>query len=256
MATKTLKTTPKITIKVWTSILDKFEQKMEDACLRRDAFITKVLHVELDFLDSEVSIPNSQASYEYVSSEIEKFDRKLVSLALPPELTLRLNEICKRKRIVRDAFFNRLFLLLSLKPKAIDSLLFQDAQNEWLNRYSKEYGNDLSGFEHAIYPLEPAINPFWAIRDALSLYAADEGWEDYIEPTNGKTIQIKREISGQVQPIDTVYATFLDQKVGGHTLIGMNCYVPDWRVPGHASEKAHAAKLDELFSSMETELGV
>lgn len=256
MAIKTLKTTPKITIKVWTSILDKFEQKMEEACLRRDAFICKVLQVELDYLDSEVAIPNSQASYDFVSSELEKFDRKLVSLALPPELTRRLNEICKRKRIVRDAFFNRLFLLLSLKPKAIDSLLFQDAENEWFNRYSREYGNDLSGFEHAIYPLEPAINPFWAIRDALNLYSADEGLEDYIEPTSGKKILIKREISGQIQPEDTVYATFFDQKVGGHTLLGMNCCMPDWRVPGHASEKARAAKLDELFSTMEKELGV
>lgn len=250
MATKTLKTTPKITIKVWTSILDKFEQKIEAACLRRDAYLSKVLEVELDYLDSEVSIPNSQASYDFVAGELEKFDRKLVSLALPPELTTRLNEICKRKRIVRDAFFNRLFLLLSLKPKAIDSLIFQGEEKDWFNRYSKEYGNDLSYFEHAIYPLEPVVNPFWAIRDGLNLYSAEEGLENYTEPVSGKVVQVTRDISGGVQPADSVYATVFDQKVGGHTLLGMNCHMPDWRVPGHEAEKVHAAKLDEMFADL------
>lgn len=250
MASSTIKTTPKITIKVWTSILDKFEQKMEEACLRRDAFLSKVLQVELDKLDNEVSIPNSQASYDYVASELDRFDRRLVSLALPSELTSRLNEICKRKRIVRDAFFNRLFLLLALKPSVIDSLLFNGAQDDWLKGYLKDGEPiDERNFAHFFYPLEPAINPFWAIRDALELYNEDENLEHYVEPISGKTIRIKRGVADEILPADSVYTIFLDRKVGEHTLVGMNCYVPDWRIPGHISEKAHVAKLDELFSN-------
>ena len=248
MTTNVLKTTPKITIKVWTSILDKFDQKIEAACLRRDAYLSKVLQVELGYLDSEVSIPNSQASYDFIASELEKFDRKLVSLALPPELTSRLNEICKRKRIVRDAFFNRLFLLLSLNTKSIDSLIFQGAANEWLNLYFEEYKPDPLSFAHALYPLETVINPFWAIRDGLNLYSAEEDLQPYTEPVSGKEIQVKRDISGAIQPEDSVYATFFDKKIGAHTLLGMNCYMPDWRVPGHQAEKIHTEKLDELFA--------
>ena len=104
MATKTLKTVPKISVKIWRPILDKLEAKIESACLRRDAYLAKVLEVELDWLDQEVSIPNSQASYDYVLERLDRLDRKLVSLALPQELTARLNDICSRKRIVRDAF--------------------------------------------------------------------------------------------------------------------------------------------------------
>ena len=72
MATKTLKTVPKISVKIWRPILDKLDAKIESACLRRDAYLAKVLEVELDWLDQEVSIPNSQASYDYV---LERLDR-------------------------------------------------------------------------------------------------------------------------------------------------------------------------------------
>ena len=110
MAAKILKTIPKISVKLWRPIIEKFDLKIEAACLRRDSYLNKVLEVELDWLDHEVSVPNSQASYEYVFSCLDQLDRKLVSLALSPQLTERLNEICSRKRIVRDAFFNRIFL--------------------------------------------------------------------------------------------------------------------------------------------------
>lgn len=33
----------------------------------------------------------------------------------------------------------------------------------------------------------------------------------------------------------------------GPDLIGMSCYLPDWEVPGHAAQEAHASKLDALF---------
>ncbi len=77
--------------------------------------------------DCEVSIPNSQASDDFVFEQLDTLDRKLVSLALPSELTSRLNEVCARKRIVRDAFFNRLFLLQCASPRLVDALLFGDA---------------------------------------------------------------------------------------------------------------------------------
>jgi hypothetical protein len=121
-------------------------------------------------------------------------------------------------------------------------------------RYEKAYGNDLAEFKSMFYPLETEIAPFGMIRDTLDLYAGDTNPEEYVEPTSGKTIKVDRNLSGEIQPVDSIYTTFFDQKVGNHTLIGMNCYVPDWRIPGHASEKAHVAKLDELFSGLEKDL--
>ena len=79
MAAKALKTTPKISVKIWRPLIDKFDAKIELACLRRDAYLNKVLDVELNFLDEEVSIPNSQASYDYVFDRLDRLDRKLVT---------------------------------------------------------------------------------------------------------------------------------------------------------------------------------
>ncbi len=82
--------------------------------------------------------------------------------------------------------------------------------------------------------------------------ADDEGLEDYIEPTTGKRIWVKRDARGEVMPVDSLYTIVFEQKVrdGDKTLLGLNCYMPDWRIPGQEAEKEHRAKLDELIASL------
>lgn len=251
MATKTLKTIPKISVRIWRPIIAKLDAKIEQACLRRDAYLSKVLEVELDWLDDEVSIPNSQASYDYVFERLDQLDRKLVSLALPPKLTMRINEICSRKRIVRDAFFNRIFLLLAAAPQFVDKLLFGDIGNGWRTEVWSANKNDGPFFQNGFYPLEPWIDPFWAIRNGMEMFAEDAGLEDYVEPTSGKTIRVKRDSTGVLAPADSLYTTIFEQKVRDNDLLGLSCYMPDWRIPGHGAEQEYRAKLDELLAGWE-----
>ena len=245
--TKNLKTTPKISVKIWRPIINKLDEKLDTACLRRDAYLAKVLAVELDHLDDEVSIPNTQASYDFVFSQLDAFDRKLVSLALPPELTSRLNEICARKRIVRDAFFNRLFLLLAAAPAIVDDLLFEDFANDWRRDVWSEYKHEGPFFQNGFYPLEPMVDPFWAVRCGMEMYAEKAGFEDYVEPISGKSIRITRDLGGVSIPVDSVYTTVFTKKSGANDLRGLSCYLPDRDIPGHDAEKAHQAKLDDLL---------
>ena len=252
MATKTLKTVPKISVKIWRPIIGKLEAKIETACLRRDAYLTKVLEVELDWLDHEVSIPNSQASYDYVFDRLDRLDRKLVSLALPSELTARLNDICSRKCIVRDAFFNRLFLLLAVEPQVVDALLFGNIGKAWRTEVWSENKNDGPFFQNGFYPLEPAIDPFWAIRNGLELYTNEAAPQEYVEPTSGKSIRVARDFTGEVAPADSLYTKVFEQKLrDNNDLLGLSCYLPDWRIPGHSAEEEHRAKLDELLADLE-----
>ena len=245
---KAPKTIPKISVKIWRPIIEKLDKKLDEACLRRDAYLNKVLEVELAFLDEEVSIPNSPAAYSFVANCVDSLDRKLVSLALRPDLVERLNEICSRKRIVRDAFFNRLFLLLAVRPKTIDSLLFQGAANDWCRELWRDIHHDRSFFQSSLYPLATAIDPFWAIRDGLRLYDADAAIETYTEPSSGRAISVQRDDVDSVRPIDSVYATLLELKIEGEiSLLGLNCYMPDWRVPGEEAEILLRKKLDELL---------
>jgi hypothetical protein len=246
MSAKHLKTVPKISVKIWRPIIEALDKKLDAACLRRDAYLNKVLQVELSLLDEEVSIPNSQESYDYVSKQLDMLDRKLVSLALSSVLTERLNEICRRKRVVRDAFFNRLFLLLAASPKVIDVLLFGSESNDWRKMVWNEIDHDSVPFDE-FYPLRPAINPFWAIRRAFELYADDSRPEDFVPAENSDTIRVQRDLTGVVMPAESLYTTIFERKLGDHDLAGLNCYLPDWRIPGNIAEQQHNANLDELL---------
>ena len=248
MATKELKTTPKISVKIWRPILDKLDEKLESACLRRDAFLSMLLKGEVELLDQEVSIPNSQESYDYVFRELDKFDRKLVSLALPLEISARLNEVCATKRIVRDAFFNRLFLLLAAKQSLIDELIFPAVADEWRREVWREVKDDATFFQDSFYPLGNIIDPFWAIRMGIDLYAEGNVLEDYVEPTTGKTVKVSRDpLTNAIEPATSLYTTAFRRKVGDNlNLLGLSCYLPDWEIPGTVAEQAYRSQLDEI----------
>ena len=250
MEAKPLKTVPKISARIWRPVINAFDRKIEAACLRRDAYLNKVLEVELDWLDEEVSIPNSRASYNYVLGQLDQLDRKLVSLALSPELTTRLNEICNRKRIVRDAFFNRLFLLLGASPGTIDTLFFGALGSEWRTGVWSENKHDGPFFQNGLYPLEPAIDPFWGIRSGLDMYTENEGLEVYTESTTDKKIWVKRDARGEVMPLESVYTIVFEQQVrnSDNSLRGLNCYMPDWRISNQDAEKEPRIELDELIA--------
>jgi hypothetical protein len=250
MANKALKTVPKISVKIWRPLIEKFDEKVDAACLRRDAYLAKLLQSEIEWLDQEVPVPNSEASYDYVFDKLDQFDRKLVSLALPAELSARINAVCAKKRIVRDAFFNRLFLLLSASPKVIDKLFFGTYASEWRAIVWSECKHDGPFFQSGFYPLEPMIDPFWAIRTGLEIFKSEEGVEYVVDHESGGQFSAMREVTGDLRPADSVYSMIFDEKIKGHELISMSCSLPDWRVPGQPAEQKYRARLDEIFADL------
>lgn len=244
------KTVPKISVKIWRPIIEKLDAKLSAACLRRDAYLAKVLRRELDYLDSEVSLPNSEAAYDLTFARLDALDRKLVSIAIEPELAARLNTICARKRIVRDAFFNRLFLLLAAGPRTIDTLFFPD-EPKWRTHVWSEFKHDGPFFESGFYPLEAPVDPFWAIRTGLQLANGAAG-VDYQLPGAAEVVRVERGLTGEPEPLAALHTVFFDQKAGAHgDLLGLNCYVADWRIPGHESQQRHTRALDELLGSLQ-----
>jgi len=240
----------KTSVKIWNPLIGMLDEKLNKACLRRDAYLTRLLELEIEHLDEEVSLPNSKESYDYVLEKLDDFPRKLVSLALPTELIAKVNAVCERKRIVRDAFFNRLYLLLAVSPAAIDSLFF-DGRHEWRQDVWNEFKVDGPFFHNGFYPLEPDIDPFWAIRKAIEVANDEADVEDYVEPATGKTIQVFRDSVGIVEPVDSVYTRVLENKTAqGKDLVGFSCYLSDWRLPGHPAEKDHASKLDAFLKDL------
>ena len=249
MPPKATKTTPKISVKIWRPILEKLDVKLDAACLRRDAYLGKLLETELPYLDSEVSVQNSQASYDFVASKLDLLDRKLVSLALPTDLTARLNDICSRKRIVRDAFFNRLFLLLAAAPKTIDILLFAYYDGNWRSDVWSEWKHDGPFIQNGFDPLLAEIDPFWAIREGIRLGNVGNEGTDEIDPVTGATRKVTR-LAGQISPEDSLYSRIFTMKIGEHDLYGLSCSLPDWAVPGHEAENSLRRSLDEMMEEI------
>lgn len=245
------RTEQKISVKIWRPLIGRFNEKIKAACLRRDPYLASVLMHELPLLDREISVPNSTAAEAFVSDRLDQLDRKLVSLALPPTLTAHLTDICTRKRVVRDAFFNRMFFLLAAQPRLLDALLFPDDPH-WRTEIWSEHRNDGPFFQNGFYPLEPEINPFWALRTALDVRAErEESVEDYVDPASGNKVRVMRDLTGAVMTVPGIYSTVIEVPIGQTELLGLSCFLPDSRIPGTPAAQALHSKLDELLASLE-----
>jgi len=232
MRPKTAKPASKTSVRIWRPIMEKLNEKLEAACLRRDVYFSRLIGREVEHLDTEVPAPNSKASYDHVLACLDQLDRKLVTLTLPPELVERVNRVCDQKMIVRDAFFNRLFLILAASPRAIDSLFFgsnswrEDLWKGFPDSYDRDFLDTLSN------PLAPTTDPFWAIRGMLEEYATIYGPE--LDPLDRPMLS------------DTIYRSYFRKPLNGKDLTGMSCYFPDWRVPT-TEEGKKVAELDAMF---------
>jgi hypothetical protein len=247
MPKQTLKTPPKISVQIWVPVIDRLNEKVEAACLRRDAYLNRVLDVELPELDAEVSIANSEVARKYVAERLEALPRKVVSLSLRPDLVERLNDICTRKRIVRDAFFNRLFLLLAASPKLIDLLYFA-IDEDWREEIWADHRNDGPFYQNGFNQLEPDIDPLWALRTSLALFAERVGKEDWINPETGESIQIERSLAGVPHPVNSIYTSpFNEAMFKDADVRGLNVYLRDSWVPDTEAAKAERKTLDQMI---------
>lgn len=198
----------KIAAKVWQPVMDKLDKKMELGCLRRDAYIEEILAIELERLDEEITQANSEAARDFVVARLSLLNRKVVTFTLQADLVERLDEICARKRIVRDAFFNRILLLLTATPSQIDRLFLGVLDSDWRNTVWNAHVCDWGFFPNIFYPLEPDVDPFRVIREGIKLN--NEGHD-----------------------VDNAfYRTMLtDRHFKDRDLFGLNCYLPDIFVP-------------------------
>lgn len=53
-----------------------------------------------------------------------------------------------------------------------------------------------------------------------------------------------------ISPADSLYATAFAMKVGAQDLVGMNCFMPDWKIPGHDAQTQMQKTLDELLEEL------
>lgn len=234
----------KITTKVWRPALTAFNERIESACLRRDAYIGKLLETEIAHLENEMPLSNSAPAAKFIADRLSELDRDTLTLAIPSSLSLKLTELCRNRNIVRDAFFNRLIFLLAATPQQIDTLFF-DGTSDWHRDVQAATGPyDIAGND--VYPLSSPIDPFWAIRIGLECYRTDVLASGDAKNACGD-IKGVVENFGDYQLQDGIYSTtFKGRWTDGSLIGGLNCWLPDWLLPNSEESANRKRRLDEL----------
>ena len=213
----------KIATRIWIPLLDKFEQRINSACLRRDAYLTKVLEHELEHLETAARFcgdSNSEAARQFIATRLDALPRKLVTLTLPAALVQRLDDICERKRIVRDSFFNRLFFLLAADREHRTRLFFEGDWT-WLQALLEHTDFSSSAAGEFLDAIPDFRDPFLAIRATCVLPCYEGPDPIYIAPITPDTFV-------------------------GVDLSGLNVYLDDDHVPGIGTRTA-TISLDDLL---------
>jgi hypothetical protein len=231
----------KIATRIWTPLLEKFMQRMDAACLRRDAYLAKVLQGELHELDGEITEPNSDAAHTFIVAHLDKLPRKLVTLTLPEDLVRKLDDICERKRIVRDSFFNRLFFLLAGDWRVRERLFFP-GDKWWFQRVLEKSDFSSTTAGDRLDPIPAVDDPFEAIRLGICLLQEEE--EEELE----KELDI-RESKRPRHQSGGIYTTVLDDSTFPMVdLYGLNTYLPDRLVPGITEHRRFETLFDDLLA--------
>jgi len=108
----------KITMKIHPSVLNQFEKKLRASFLKRDDFLNHILSIELAYLREDlVGRCMSKSASLHVSKSLIALPEgstilKQISVVVDKSIAATLKEIVKEHNLCRDAFFNRLMLLL------------------------------------------------------------------------------------------------------------------------------------------------
>lgn len=113
----------KITVRFAPALYDAFSAYIAGLPVRRDAFIETVLRAELPRLDEAMEGKELKPeARRYIAKALQdrvrekKSDMVIVNMMIDDEVAGRLQNRVKQSKMCRDAFFNRLLMLLVSRP--------------------------------------------------------------------------------------------------------------------------------------------
>lgn len=168
-----------ITVRVWDKVADGFDRRASEIGLRRDAFLARVLRLEVPRLDAEVVTPVSAREAQLIKHQLKRLDTRLLTFRLPRDLVDALDAVCEAKNVVRDAFFNRLLFALCTTPSGFLSLSEVGLMD--IARVLGDEGWETKGEEFQKGALDAAASvlndPLWVIRACLDAASKAAGRE-------------------------------------------------------------------------------
>ena len=206
----------KITMKIFTPLLQRFHQQIDSVFIKRDALLNHVLKSEVEYLAKDLQgLVLTSKARKYISGELKRLGTTTINIVVDKSVATRLNSIVKQSNLVRDAFANRLFLYL----------LSSDLLLQWL-----EIPLDVSGIKAKSEYINGEIptSPLRAV--------------DYIFSTPFFYLRL----AAQEMHDSGLYLLDLPDKFVGYT-----CYMEDMYVPDTPEYKKHQEELAVMWDELE-----
>lgn len=239
----------KITMTVWEDLFTLFSKKLDSCFIKRDAFLNHIIRVELDNLKKGLAgRKNSLEAKRYISSKIKDLETKTINVVVDKDVAKDLNSIVREHNLVRDAFINRLLLLLSF-PEVLLSHMFDVQLTRVVDDVELELESPARTF---IDSLTFTLNaPNFYIQKELDIrYGANN--EDLQSNLYTKAIDLLGII--EKTPDDRQREFFLKMH---NSLIAFSCYAEDSEVPNTDAWKEKQnlelakARLDDVLKGLD-----
>lgn len=166
----------KILVKIEVTLLKILKEELDNALLKRDAFLDNAIRHEVEALNKEITEPNSERAYKYILKALSENDLKAVNLNLSYDTVEILDAACKKYNIPRDAFINRLVLLITAGQKVIDIIMpVFDKIDVSPSEYEIYSSEGVEWFYYRPNTIDSIkefvkISPLFVLREVLNMY--------------------------------------------------------------------------------------
>lgn len=234
----------KILVNLWEPLVAALRHKIDAACLKRDDYLDHVLRHEAGMVVKEVGGRNSDEVRAYIAQNLNLLRRKQVNLNLSEETVQAINEACQRVNMPRDAFINRVVLLLvSQKPffkRLLTEIDWDWAESEVVASYYDYFDPVLDCTLTAIGEMVTS-DPFAFYRACIELVNKDGGTEVQLHAANLQKDFLRHPEGSSISP---------------ESAIGFNCYVSEYEIEGHPAQTAlQDSLLGQLLGWDNTKVG-
>lgn len=147
-----------------------FETAIKNGCFQKKALLNKLLKIEIERLDVAIATPVAQAVTQRVrETQNDPSLRNMwvtQQVQLPSNLVDRIQDVCKNKGVVRDAWVNRVLFLAS-STKLFDRMMPIDDLEEF-EYFQDDNANRQDAVELTKQRLTTSLDPLLKLHDAVA----------------------------------------------------------------------------------------
>ena len=113
----------KITVKIYTKLLNSFNNNLRNCFIKRDAYLNYVISQETPKLAEDMDgLKLTNPARQYIAGELKRLGTTKVNITIDKDTAEKLNLVINKSNMVRDAFINRLIIFLNASENLLEQL--------------------------------------------------------------------------------------------------------------------------------------